>query len=83
MRYLLCCLLCAACWTGCHSPAAVSGWKGPVEKTNINQGGQAANKIAFLEFDLLLTDSGHNTYSCKLATYFLKEGTLRASYAPA
>lgn len=82
--YLLYWLLVAAIiWVGCKGPAAVSGWKGPVEKTNINQGGQAANKIAFLEFELSVADSFSNAYSCKLASYFLQDGMLRKQRFPA
>jgi hypothetical protein len=53
-----------------------------VEKTNINQDGQATNKIAFLNFDISLTDSLHNIYSCKLASYVLREGSLRKQRFP-
>lgn len=81
--YLLSILLCAAVWAGCKGPVTVAGWKGPVEKTMINQGGQAVNKIAFLEFEVSLTDSLRNTYSCKLASYFLQEGSLRKQRFPA
>lgn len=80
--YLLFCLLCAVIGAGCKSQATLSGWKGPVEKTNINLDGQAANKIAFLEFDVTLADSLQNTYACKLASYFLQEGNLRKQRFP-
>jgi hypothetical protein len=77
MRCLLSGLLCVLVWAGCKTPAAQAGWKGPVEKTNINRNGQAINKIAFLEFALSLTDPVNKAYTCKLENYFLQEGTLR------
>jgi hypothetical protein len=53
-----------------------------VPKTNLNQHGQALNKIAFLEFELSRASITDNAYQCRLDHYYFQEGTLRKASFP-